>query len=119
MTIETKVERKFDTELEKILNQIVRHSDIKGSANMQSIVLADGQIIPFEINCRISGTNSIRANFGFQDVKYTLQEYLFDEKPDMPLIKNGIAVRIFMDVIYLNAKTKEECSNSSVEHFLF
>lgn len=94
------VTREFDEQIIKILNKIIQNIPIKGSANIQSIVKSDGDIIPFEVNCRISGTNSVRSNFGFEDVKYTLEEYLYDQEPSQVSIKNGVAVRILMDVIY-------------------
>tara|TARA_B100000214_G_scaffold124414_1_gene88306 strand:- start:7644 stop:8627 length:984 start_codon:yes stop_codon:yes gene_type:complete len=112
---------KYDSIFLGIANKIADLDGIKGSINIQSIVDENGQVFPFEINCRISGTNSIRHNIGFQDVKYTLQEYLFDEKPDLVNIKNNkaIAVRILMDVIYTDAKSFEDLNNNSVKHILF
>lgn len=109
----------FDEKLETILLKIVQHSDIKGSANLQSIVTESGEIFPFEVNCRISGTNSIRSQFGFNDVKYTLQEYLYEQKPDKPEIIQGIAVRIMMDVIYPNAQSIEELKDNSSNHYIY
>lgn len=119
MTVETYVETKYDDKIKTILEKIILNSEIRGSANLQSIVTDDGDIIPFEMNCRISGTNSIRSNFGFEDVKYTLQEYLFNEKLDIPLISKGIAVRIMMDVIYPNASSILECQDASSTHYIY
>jgi len=99
-TSQCEVTRAYDDILKPMLEKIIEHSDIKGAANLQSIVTSDGSIIPFEVNCRISGTNSIRSNFGFKDVHYTLQEYLLNEEPDAPEIKEGKAVRVLMDIIY-------------------
>jgi len=112
---------KYDSIFLDIANKIANLKGIKGSINIQSIVDKNGQVFPFEINCRISGTNSIRHNLGFQDVKYTLQEYLFDEKPDPVKIKNNkaIAVRILMDVIYPDAKSFKDLNNNSAKHFIF
>ena len=112
---------KYDSIFLAIANKIADLDGIKGSINIQSIVDNKGRVFPFEINCRISGTNSIRHNLGFQDVKYVLQEYLFDEDPDPVNIKNNkaIAVRILMDVIYPNAKSFEELNNNSVKHIIF
>ncbi|MFD0962622.1 ATP-grasp domain-containing protein [Pseudofulvibacter geojedonensis] len=99
-TKQCEVVTEYDDKIKNILLKIINCIDIKGSANMQFIVTDKGEIVPFEINCRISGTNSIRHNFGFQDVKYTLQEYLYKEKLDLPKITKGKAIRILMDVIY-------------------
>ncbi|GHT00698.1 carbamoyl phosphate synthase [Bacteroidia bacterium] len=111
-TNDCRVVFEYDQQLVAILEKIIKNSHIKGSANLQSIVTADGDIIPFEVNCRISGTNSIRSNFGFEDVKYTLQEYLFNEVPEKPCIIKGLATRILIDVIYPNAETFEDCVHS-------
>ncbi|MDP2385478.1 MAG: ATP-grasp domain-containing protein [Bacteroidota bacterium] len=90
----------YDGRIVPILNQIIASTDVEGSANLQSIVTDAGIIVPFEVNCRISGTNSIRSNFGFKDVWYTLQENLYQSEPDKPEIITGSAVRILMDIIY-------------------
>ena len=94
------------------------HGEIRGSANIQSIVTQEGLIVPFEVNCRISGTNSIRSNFGFKDVKYTVQEYLYNITPDTPYLKYGIASRILMDVIYPDVTRYDECIVNT-NNFLF
>ena len=96
------VEDRYDEKLKNILLKIIENSDIMGSANLQSIVNEKGEIFPFEINCRISGTNSIRSQFGFNDVRYTIQELLTNQSIEKVKIKKGVATRILMDVIYLN-----------------
>jgi carbamoyl-phosphate synthase large subunit len=119
MTVETKVFKEMDEKIELLLNNIINKTNIRGSANIQSIINNDNEIIPFEINCRISGTNSIRSNFGFEDVKYTLQEYLYNTAPSKTNISSGIATRIYMDVIYPNAKNELNCLDNSAEHYIF
>lgn len=118
-TQECRVAQQYDAHLAPILQQLIAHTKIKGSANMQSIVCDDGRIVPFEINCRISGTNSIRANFGFEDVKYTLEEYLYQHAPSQPKITSGTAVRILMDVIYPNTTDSAQLKDQSANHYLF
>ncbi len=93
-----------DYDMSDVLAKINDCVEIKGSANIQSIVTDDG-IIPFEVNCRISGTASIRSQFGFEDVKYTLQEYLYDIEPDAPNVRQGKAVRVYMDIIKKDNKS--------------
>ncbi|MBA3679583.1 MAG: ATP-grasp domain-containing protein [Bacteroidetes bacterium] len=112
------VEKKHDDRLLPMLLKITEHSDIYGAANLQSIVSKDGTIHPFEVNCRISGTNSIRSNFGFMDVKYTLQEYLLNEPLQPPVIIEGTATRILMDVIYPKQNINS-ISNNSSDFFIF
>ena len=118
-TTHCKVVTDFDTQLEKLLNKVIEVNKFRGSANLQSIVNQKGDIIPFEINCRISGTNSIRANFGFQDVKYTLQEWLYNEKADQPQIKKGVATRILMDVIYKDQDSFDTVKDASAKHIIY
>lgn len=118
-TNECRVTFDYDERLKPILDQLIAHANFKGAANVQSIVDQQGNIIPFEINCRISGTNSIRANFGFEDVKYTLQEYLYDTSPDTVKVQQGVAIRVLMDVIYPNAAQYDELVNNKQEHYLY
>ena len=112
------VEKKYDAALLPILESMVANADIYGSINLQSIVDKNNVIHPFEVNCRISGTNSIRSQFGFTDVKYTIQEYLLNESPEQPKIIEGSATRILMDVIYPK-QAMPNLSNNSSEFYLF
>lgn len=112
---------KYDSTFLEIANKIACFNGIKGSINIQSIVDYSGQVFPFEVNCRISGTNSIRHKLGFRDVAYTLQEYLFHRQPEAILIENksAIAVRILMDVIYPKSKSFNDLNNKSSEHIIY
>ncbi len=89
----------YDEEISRNIRKMLSIFPFRGSCNVQSRVTALGPI-PFEINCRISGTNSIRAQFGFPDVRYTVQEYLFGRVPDRPAVAPGCALRMTIDVIY-------------------
>lgn len=114
-----KVLTDYDESVRQILEQMIVASPIIGSANLQSIATSDGRILPFEVNCRISGTNSIRSNFGFADVKYTLQEFLYGQAPDVPHIRPGVAVRVLLDVIYPDQTSFDQLSDNSTPHFIF
>ncbi len=103
-TVKSKTTREFDDKLKIIIEKMIEHSGFLGSLNLQSIVTKTGDVIPFEVNCRISGTNSIRHNLGFQDIKYCLQEYILKEKLDEVNIIDGVALRILHDVIYTGVK---------------
>ena len=118
-TTHCKVVTEYDSKLKELLEKIIKVSNIRGSANLQSIVNAKGEIMPFEINCRISGTNSIRANFGFEDVKYTLEEWLYDTKLSQPKIIKGVATRVLMDVIYKNASDFSEIKDNSTNPYIY
>ena len=112
------VTTKYDSEIEKIGKKICAATPVRGAFNMQCIATSKG-IIPFEINGRISGTNSIRGNFGFKDVEYILDEYLFGREPQPPEIKKGAAVRVLMDVIYSDVTDLAEIKNMTNKHYIF
>lgn len=118
-TSKSKVVFDYDEKLKSIIQKMIDLGGLKGSFNVQSIVTHTGEIVPFEVNCRISGTNSIRHNLGFQDVKYAIQEYLFNEKPDKANPINGIATRILLDVVYPHANNESELNNQSSEHIIY
>ena len=109
-----KVVQEFDAEVNKIAHEIIQKTDVRGSYNIQSIVSKDGKINPFEINCRISGTNSVRTHFGFPDVKFTLDELLYEIPATKPTITPGVAYRYLADVIYPSG-TKQ---NSNKDKFI-
>lgn len=116
-TTESRVIFKHDDRLKIIAQEMIDLGGLRGSFNIQSIVTDSNEIVPFEINCRISGTNSIRHNLGFQDVKYAIQEYLLEEEPDKPNPMEGISTRILMDVVYPNTSDFSKLQNS--KHLLF
>lgn len=116
-TVVCEVVFNYDKEVEKLIKKIIRNFDIRGSCNIQSVVTKKGRIVPFELNCRISGTNSIRAQFGFEDVKYTLEEYLYNKIPKKPKIKKGAAVRILMDIIYPGIGL-DKIKDKSTKHYM-
>lgn len=118
-TSKSKVVFEHDNAINNIAKQMIEVGGLYGSFNIQSIVAEDGSIHPFEINCRISGTNSIRHNFGFKDVVYTVQEYLFGIAPDVPNPTYGIATRILMDVIYPNAIDETLLNNNTETHRVY
>lgn len=118
-TSQCKVLFEHDAAIALILKDMIASTTLMGAANLQSIVTESGEIFPFEVNCRISGTNSIRSNFGFKDVKYTLQEYLYNEQPDQPAITSGVAVRVLMDVIYPGKDNFEDCKDRSSKFYIY
>ena len=99
----------YDQAIGEMIEQIIAHFPFRGSCNIQSRVTQNG-VIPFEINCRISGTNSVRSQLGFNDVAYTIQELFLNQAPDLPQIRKGSAIRIIHDVIYPD-KSLSEISN--------
>ena len=88
-----------DHEIRTLIDRMLEHFAFRGSCNLQSRVTAAG-VVPFEVNCRISGTNSIRSQLGFPDVAYTIDEYLNDREPATPRVNGGCAIRVTHDVVY-------------------
>lgn len=98
-TARCQVIRQYDTQMHALLERLVAIFPFRGSANLQSRVTSSG-IVPFEINCRISGTNSIRAQLGFPDVAFTIDEWLLGVRPRPPAVIDGCALRVMLDVVY-------------------
>jgi carbamoyl-phosphate synthase large subunit len=107
----------YDEQISAMLQSIVAKFPFRGSSNIQSRV-TDRGVVPFEINCRISGTNSIRSQFGFPDVAYTIQELLLKRHPDAPAVVKGSAMRVTHDVIYPNI-TLAEVKSRHDEFYLY
>jgi carbamoyl-phosphate synthase large subunit len=63
-----------------------------------SIVLSKGEIIPFEINCRISGTFN-RHNLGLQMLNMLFKN-IYSTEQQINQILSGISTHILMDVVY-------------------
>jgi len=99
ITVQSQVTREYDELIGNFCQLMIEKLPIKSSLNIQAIVTEDGQLVPFEINGRVSGTCTIRDNFGFTDVKYLVEEYLLNKAPSKPSIKPGYAVRVLRDVI--------------------
>ena len=118
-TSKSKTTKKYDIELEKIISKMIECGGLYGSINLQSIVDENNCVIPFEVNCRISGTNSIRHNLGFQDVKYTIEEYVFGLNPSPIKAIEGIAIRMLTDIIYPFATNEIELNNKQSKHILY
>lgn len=99
-TVACEVFRDKDDAVGDLLEKLVQAVPIRGSCNVQAIISRDGAITPFEVNGRISGTASIRHHFGFKDVEYTVDEYLFGRSPQPVRLSHGSAHRLLVDVIY-------------------
>lgn len=106
----------YDNELKTIILKMIQNFPFRGSINIQARATKKG-IIPFEINGRISGTNSIRAQFGFKDVLYTVQEYYLNQQPDTPTVKYGSALRIILDLIYPE-RSLDAIDNKNDKYFI-
>lgn len=88
--------------LHPLLIAIGKALPIVGAFNIQLMVGPDGPV-PFEFNPRFSGSTPIRAHFGFNEPELVLRSYLLGEKPENPVIRQGMAFRyheeVFVDSI--------------------
>jgi len=116
-TARAEVTKEYDAEVEQLALLMIEAFPFRGSVNIQSKVTPHG-IVPFEINCRISGTNSIRSQFGFNDVAFTIQELLFHETPAKPEVKLGSAMRVMVDVVYPEMRL-HDIENKNDSYYLY
>lgn len=105
-TNRAEVVTEYNEEVEQLINKMIHYYPFQGSINIQAKVTDKG-IIPFELNCRLSGTNSVRSHFGFRDVEYTVDEYLLGKIPRPVKIIPGTALRMVTDVIYPGVQLNE------------
>jgi carbamoyl-phosphate synthase large subunit len=108
-TVRCETTNAFDDQILAMAQTLMKEQDVFGSCNIQGIAV-DGRLVPFEVNGRVSGTASIRAQFGFEDVRYLLQEYLLGEPLSACQPKRGAAVRMVTDVIYPDVGLDEVAS---------
>lgn len=82
--------------------RIVEQIQPMGPCNFQ-LRMANGVPTCFEINMRFSGTTPMRARFGFNEVKASLEHYVLGkEELSLPLITTGRALRYWNEV-YIDA----------------
>lgn len=107
MTSECQTILDYDDQLKSIAQKIKDNFEMLGPFNIQARINKDDKVIPFEINCRYSGTNSIRHQLGFNDVEYGIKEHVLDEKVEDFKVKSGCATRIYLDIVYDKIKLSE------------
>ncbi|RJE70855.1 ATP-grasp domain-containing protein [Reichenbachiella sp. MSK19-1] len=111
------VNHQYDDQISSICHQINSAIALVGPLNIQSRVTSEGRIVPFEINGRYSGTNSIRSQLGFNDVEMGINEHLFGISPvNQKKITKGVAVRLIKDVVYPDFSSIDEINNNT-DHF--
>ncbi len=93
--------------LRPIVEAMVAGFAIRGCCNLQAIVTDEDEAWPFEVNCRVSGTASIRHALGFEDVGCLIDEYLFDRAPRPLPVVRGTALRLLMDIVYRDLEPEE------------
>jgi carbamoyl-phosphate synthase large subunit len=87
----------------------------RGPCNIQ-LRLHQGQPVCFEINVRFSGTTSIRARLGFNDVEATLRHYVLGAPAvDLPVVTSGQMLRYWNEIYVAPAAFTELAEHSQLE----
>ena len=87
-----KGEVRFDSGIHKLLVNIGKSLKPRGMLNVQLRMTERGPV-PFELNCRCSGTTAIRAHFGYNEPELLIRSYVLGEQLKTPKIKWGKAYR--------------------------
>ena len=82
----------FDHNIHKLLVEIGKSLKPRGMLNVQLRMTERGPV-PFELNCRCSGTTAIRAHFGYNEPEMLIRHYVLGENIKTPEIKYGKAYR--------------------------
>jgi carbamoyl-phosphate synthase large subunit len=84
-----------------------------GPCNVQ-LRLAAGKAVCFEINLRFSGTVSIRAHLGFNDVEASVRHFILGQPAEqLPEIYEGVALR-YWNEIYLRGGPAKSLTTEGV-----
>jgi carbamoyl-phosphate synthase large subunit len=75
---------------------------IVGPCNVQCRFDRSGRMTPFEVNCRFSGTCGIRADLGFSDIEFAIDEYLFGAVPSATRILSGGGIKRVGEIVDKN-----------------
>jgi carbamoyl-phosphate synthase large subunit len=82
-----------------------------GPANVQFRVV-EGRPVCFEINVRFSGTTSLRADLGWNDVDAALKHFVLGQPAqDLPTVTNGLALR-YWDEVYIDPSAVAQLTDS-------
>jgi len=104
---------------EVVQNDLIRKESVKiceafkpvGPLNIQMRLDRNGVPVCFEINVRFSGTVSMRARFGFNDVEALIREHIYNENVNNSfVIKSGIAYR-YWNEIFTDKDDRESLMN--------
>jgi glycosyltransferase involved in cell wall biosynthesis len=96
-----RTDHSYDEQVASLLESLTAVMTFTGSFNVQAVATSRGPV-PFEINARISGTNEIRHRLGFEDVAWTVREWLLDQQPQPLVPRDGRATRMLASVVELD-----------------
>lgn len=93
-----------NSKIEKLAIEICERFKPVGPLNIQLRLDNNNNPVPFEFNVRFSGTTSIRAKLGFNDVEAMINEYLFCKNIESLNFKKGKAYRYFDEIVSIDDK---------------
>jgi carbamoyl-phosphate synthase large subunit len=99
-TIEAQVVE--NSKIEKLAIEICEKFKPIGPFNIQLRLDSNDNPVPFEFNVRFSGTTSIRAKLGFNDVEAMINEYFFSKSVENLEFKKGKAYRYFDEIVSID-----------------
>jgi carbamoyl-phosphate synthase large subunit len=101
-------DKKF-SQYDDFIKKVSKRLGIEGPCNFQ-FRIRDNEPVIFEINARFSGTTPLRDLFGFNEVKATLEYYLFNRNIQPPVIKEGEVLRVWSD-LFISKEEVERFEN--------
>ena len=87
-----KAEVCFERSIHQLIVKIGKAVKPRGVLNIQLRDTERGPV-PFELNCRCSGTTAIRAHFGYNEPEMLIRHYVLGESLKTPKITQGKAFR--------------------------
>jgi carbamoyl-phosphate synthase large subunit len=88
-----KAEVCFERSIHNLIVRIGKAVKPRGVLNIQLRYTKGSGPVPFELNCRCSGTTAIRAHFGYNEPEMLIRHYVLGETIKTPEIKYGKAYR--------------------------
>jgi len=103
-----------DEKIQSFCENLIQRINIRGPANIQLRIHFDGTIKVFEIHPRFSGTTSIRAQAGFNEVDLAIRNFLLNEPITRQTYQTNVAaIRAFQNkLVPLDIINKLEMENS-------
>ena len=93
------VTNEYRSILKPIVEKLANTLKIKGVLEIECIIDDNGNAHLIELNSRFSNTTNVRSAFGFTDVAWIIDEYVYGNDVSAQIIKDGYSVRLFQDII--------------------
>lgn len=94
------------------ISNVAEKLGVEGPVNFQ-FRISNGEPKIFEINSRFSGTTPLRFMFGFNEVIAILRHYIYGEKIEKPVLREGAVFRTWAD-LFIDEDFLHTFSNSQI-----